>query len=104
MKIAKFDYSGNSHWGFIEGEELYALDGDLYGVNSMGDRICSLGEASLVAPISATNKVPAIAANYGEKDDRDGPGIFMKQPGTFRTFNIRAKFCCQGRTKTRHLG
>lgn len=84
MKIAKFDYSGNSHWGFIEGEELYALDGDLYGVNGMGDRICSLGEASLLAPISATNKVPAIAANYGEKDDRDGPGIFMKQPGTYQ--------------------
>ena len=36
-----------------------------------------------MAPISpAGNKVVAMAANYGERDDRDGPGIFMKQPGT----------------------
>ena len=27
--------------------------------------------------------MPAIAANYGEKDERDGPGIFLKQPGTY---------------------
>ena len=37
----------------------------------------------LLAPIDPrANKVPAIAANYGERDERDGPGIFMKQPGT----------------------
>ena len=43
----------------------------------------SWGTLDHPAPIDVqTNKVPAIAANYGKKDERDGPGIFMKQPGT----------------------
>ena len=50
---------------------------------SRADRLCALSEVRLLAPIDPrANKVPAIAANYGERDERDGPGIFMKQPGT----------------------
>ena len=47
------------------------------------ESIGHISEIRLLAPIDPRyNKVVAIAANYGERDERDGPGIFMKQRGT----------------------
>ena len=83
MHIARFSLNDRIQWGIVEGDEIRALDGDLYDSPRAGGRICSLSEARLLAPIDAhANKVVAIAANYGDKAGRDGPGIFMKQPGT----------------------
>ena len=83
MRIARFSWNDRIHWGIVEGDELRALDGDLYDSPRAGRRLCALSDARLLAPIDAhANKVVAIAANYGDKAGRDGPGIFMKQPGT----------------------
>lgn len=83
MRIARFSWNDRVMWGIVEGDDVYALDGGLYDNPSAGERICALSDARLLAPIDAhTNKVVAIAANYGDKAGRDGPGIFMKQPGT----------------------
>ena len=62
---------------------MRAVRGDLYKAAHPGRSICSLSEVRLLAPLEKTNKVVGIAANYGEKDERDGPGIFLKQPGTY---------------------
>lgn len=83
MHIARFSWNNATHWGIIDGGDLRAIDGDLYDNPSAGARICALADARLLAPIDRhANKVVAIAANYGDKAGRDGPGIFMKQPGT----------------------
>ena len=83
MHIARFSLNEQIQWGIVEGDEIRALDGDLYDNPGAGQRICALSDAKLLAPIDAhANKVVAIAANYGDKVGRDGPGIFMKQPGT----------------------
>ena len=82
MKIARFLWRGQVHWGILDGEEMRAVHGDLYGSPTPGPTICPLAEARLLAPLEPTNKVIGIAVNYGEKDARDGPGLFMKQPGT----------------------
>ena len=83
MHIARFSLNEQIQWGIVEGDEIRALDGDLYDNPGAGQRICALSDARLLAPIDAhANKVVAIAANYGDKAGRDGPGIFMKQPGT----------------------
>ncbi|MYE54933.1 MAG: DUF2437 domain-containing protein [Chloroflexi bacterium] len=83
MHIARFSLNDRIQWGIVEGDEIRALDGDLYDNPRAGGRLCSLSDARLLAPIDAhANKVVAIAANYGDKAGRDGPGIFMKQPGT----------------------
>ena len=83
MHIARFSWNDRIQWGIVEGDDVYALDGGLYDAPSAGERICALSDARLLAPIDAhANKVVAIAANYGDKAGRDGPGIFMKQPGT----------------------
>ena len=83
MHIARFSWNDRIQWGIVDGDDVYALDGGLYDDPSAGDRLCALSDARLLAPIDAhANKVVAIAANYGDRAGRDGPGIFMKQPGT----------------------
>ena len=83
MKIARFLWSERVQWGIIEGEDVRKVSGSIFSDPQPGDRLCALSEVRLLAPIDVrSNKVPAIAANYGERDQRDGPGIFMKQPGT----------------------
>jgi 2-keto-4-pentenoate hydratase/2-oxohepta-3-ene-1,7-dioic acid hydratase in catechol pathway len=82
MRIARFLLGDRVHWGVLEGEDLRSLRGDVFRDPRPGRALCSLAEARLLAPIGATNKVVAIAVNYGERDERDGPGIFLKQPGT----------------------
>ena len=84
MKIAKFVYEGNIRWGVLSGNNVHQIKGTLYNMTGVGSRICSASNIEYLAPVLATSKVPAIAANYGDKDDRDGPGIFMKQPGTYQ--------------------
>jgi 2-keto-4-pentenoate hydratase/2-oxohepta-3-ene-1,7-dioic acid hydratase in catechol pathway len=83
MHIARFSLNDRIHWGIVEGDEVRDIEGDLYGSPHPGQRLCALSDARLLAPIDAhANKVVAIAANYGDRAGRDGPGIFMKQPGT----------------------
>ena len=73
MKIARFMLGLEETWGVILGDSIHAIHGSPYDIKNVGDRICSLSDITLLAPLTLTNKVPAIAANYGEKDDRDGP-------------------------------
>ena len=84
MKIVKFRTSTSDQWGVLEKETIRSIEGSPFDDINLGGEIYSLNEVTLLAPISPLNKVPAIAANYGERDDRDGPGIFMKQPGTYQ--------------------
>ena len=88
MNIARFLWNDRVQWGIIEGEEVFAIRGSLFGSLRPGDPLCPLSEARLLAPIDTrVNKVVAAAANYGELDARDGPGIFLKQPGTVVAHN-----------------
>ena len=88
MNIARFLSNDRVQWGIIEGDEVCALHGSVFSSPRPGRVLCSLSEVRLLAPIDTrVNKVVAAAANYGEPDDRDGPGIFLKQPGTVVAHN-----------------
>ena len=82
MQIARYLWRDRVRWGIVDGDVVRALRGGLYEGARHGPVRCSLQQARLLAPLEQANKVVGIAANYGERDDRDGPGIFMKQPGT----------------------
>ena len=83
MYITRYLWGDRIRWGIVDGEDVRAIRGSLYGTPRPGKTLCSLSEVRLLSPIDPKeSKVPAIAANYGEKDSREGPGIFMKQPGT----------------------
>ena len=82
MKFARFLFRDRVQWGVLDGDDLQKLRGDRFANARAGARICSRQEARLLAPLEPTSKVIGIAANYGERDERDGPGLFMKPPGT----------------------
>ena len=83
MRIARFLYQTKPQWGVIDGEDFRSLPGGPYTNPQPGRAMCKLSQAKLLAPMDPyRNKIPAMAANYGEKAGRDGPGIFMKQAGT----------------------
>ena len=82
MRIARYLWNDRVLWGIVDGDVMRTVRGDLYRAARPGRTACSLSEVRLLAPLERTNKVVGIAANYGETDERDGPGIFLKQPGT----------------------
>ena len=54
MKLARIQYQGAPKWGIIEGDDIYALEGDLYGDFSKGAKLCAVAEAKLLAPAEPT--------------------------------------------------
>ncbi|HEY50746.1 MAG TPA: DUF2437 domain-containing protein, partial [Dehalococcoidia bacterium] len=63
MKIARFEWRSGVQWGIVEGETIYALDGDLYGKFSQGKKLCQLPDVRLLAPCEPRNGV-ACGRNY----------------------------------------
>lgn len=82
LHIARFRWKEKVRWGVVEGKQVYALSGDLYASPKRGRALCVLPDVRLLAPLEPTNKVVGIAVNYGDRAGRDGPGLFMKPPGT----------------------
>jgi len=70
-------------WVVSDGKETYKIEGEPYPEHIRGTKVSSDNFYNYMPPLSKTNKVIGIAANYGPKDERDGPGIFLKQPGTY---------------------
>jgi 2-keto-4-pentenoate hydratase/2-oxohepta-3-ene-1,7-dioic acid hydratase in catechol pathway len=60
MKIARFHWQGKVSWGIVEGDTIFALDGDLYGDFKKGKKVCQLPGVRLLAPV-----VPSIMVACG---------------------------------------
>ena len=50
MILAKIDQGGKEQWTIVEEDQLYALEGDLYGSFSRGAEVGCLSDARLLAP------------------------------------------------------
>ncbi len=87
MKLARIQYQGTPKWGIIEGDDIYALEGDLYGDFSKGAKLCAVAEAKLLAPAEPTIIV-ACGLNYMGEIKHHGaavppePSLFFKPPTT----------------------
>ncbi|HIA15518.1 MAG TPA: DUF2437 domain-containing protein, partial [Dehalococcoidia bacterium] len=62
MNIARFLWNNRIQWGIVEGDEVRAIQDNLYEGAQAGTRLCALSDVRLLAPIDVqTNKVSAIA-------------------------------------------
>jgi len=76
-----------TRWGILEGEEeIFTLEGDLYGDFGKGEEVCRLADVKLLAPAEPTIMV-ACGMNYrarfqesGLKDEPQEPILFFKPP------------------------
>ena len=87
MKLARIMFRGSPHWGVIEGDDVFAVKGDVYGEFVKGSRMCSLANAKLLAPAEPTIIV-ACGLNYMGEIKHLGaaipkePSLFFKPPTT----------------------
>lgn len=63
MKIARFQWQGKVAWGIVKGEDIYALEGDLYREFRKGAKLCQLGDIKLLAPVEPSITI-ACGMNY----------------------------------------
>lgn len=87
MKIVRFRWQGGVYWGILEGESIFALEGDIYGKFDRGKEMCQLREVKLLAPAEPKNGV-ACGRNYLDHIREMGwpvpeePNLFFKPVNT----------------------
>jgi len=87
MKLARIQYRNNPRWGIIEGNDIYAVKGDVYGDFMQGNRLCSVARARLLAP-AEPSIIVACGLNYMGEIKHLGapipaePSLFFKPPTT----------------------
>ena len=63
MKIVRYLYQGRTAYGLLEGDTVFAMEGDLYGDKHRGLAVGAVAEVRLLAPI-APSKITGIGLNY----------------------------------------
>ena len=85
MKIARFFWEGETRYGLIAGDSVYAIEGDVFAVFERGERVGTLDEVQLLAPCTPT-KVVAVGLNYADHAAETKheipaePLLFLKPP------------------------
>lgn len=85
MKIVR--YGAEPHYGILEDETIYAASGDLFDGLTKGNKVGTIGDVQLLAPIDP-GKVIAIGLNYVDhvteldksRELPTTPVMFMKPP------------------------
>ena len=78
---------GEPHYGWLEGEEIAALEGSPYGEFRRGLTVASLSEVTLLPPCEPS-KIVCVGRNYAEHAREHGaevpalPLIFLKPPSS----------------------
>jgi len=86
MRIVRFvEKGGEGRYGVIEGDDVYAVEGEVFGDLNRGERVGALSELRLLAPCQPT-KVVAVGLNYAahaaesQKEVPAEPILFLKPP------------------------
>ena len=85
MRIVRFVEGGEGRYGLVEGDDVYAVEGEVFGDLKRGKRVGSLSELRLLAPCQPT-KVAAVGLNYAahaaesQKEVPAEPILFLKPP------------------------
>lgn len=81
MIIARVEQDGRPVWAAVSGDTVHELDGDVYSDPRSGRVLGSLASVQLRAPFEPlANKMVCLLSNWRGRDDRDGPGFFIKPP------------------------
>jgi 2-keto-4-pentenoate hydratase/2-oxohepta-3-ene-1,7-dioic acid hydratase in catechol pathway len=85
MKLVKINWQGSPTWGEVSRDSVYALSGDVYGDFTRGERLCSLAEATLLAPADP-GTIICCGLNYMDTVEQlkvevpKEPALFFKPP------------------------
>jgi len=85
MQLVRFQSGDAIRYGILESGAVYALEGDLFGEFRRGERLASLEEVRLLAPVKPS-KILALGKNYAahaaemKSDVPETPLTFLKPP------------------------
>jgi 2-keto-4-pentenoate hydratase/2-oxohepta-3-ene-1,7-dioic acid hydratase in catechol pathway len=121
MRLARIRNGATVCWSIIEGDDLYALEGNVYGEFSKGARIGALQQAQLLAP-AEPSIIVACGLNYEGEIKHLGatvpkePSLFFKPPTTVLDPGVtipyprlsdnlghEAELCCVMKKTTRYV-
>lgn len=87
MLITRFSYQDLTAYGVLEEEQVFLLDGDLFGDFRVGPKIAAVKDVKILCPVEPS-KLVAVGRNYAahaaELDNQvpEEPLIFLKAPTT----------------------
>ena len=87
MKIAKFEWQGSVHWGIVEDDRIFAVNGHIYGDLQKREALCSLNDVRLLAPAEPSIMVGCVLT-YRDRIKQVGRiafqelSLFYKLPGS----------------------
>ena len=87
MLVVRYAYDGFEGYGAIEGDEVHAIVGDIFGPHKVGDVVAPLSEVRLLAPVRPS-KIVCIGRNYRahaaemKADVPTQPLLFLKPPSS----------------------
>jgi len=85
MKFIQYSVNGVSSYGVMEGEEIVAIKGSIFGAYELTNQRIPLGEAKLLSPVTP-GKIVAIGLNYKKHAEEVGkalpaePMMFLVSP------------------------
>ncbi|MDP6559080.1 MAG: fumarylacetoacetate hydrolase family protein [Candidatus Binatia bacterium] len=74
MKLVRFFWRQEIHWGVLEDNQIYAISGSVYGEYQKEDALCRLGDVKLLAPAEPSIMV-CIGVNYRKATDASGDTV-----------------------------
>ncbi len=83
MKIIRFMYDGAPSYGFLNGETIRKIDGDIFKYCYQTDRTVNINDVKILPPCEPT-KIVAVGLNYALHADEMGdkipdyPALFLK--------------------------
>ncbi|NIO04706.1 MAG: DUF2437 domain-containing protein [Proteobacteria bacterium] len=83
MRVVRYRYKDRGGYGLLDGQDVRSLKGDLFGEFREGQRVASLDDVVLLAPVSP-KKIVAVGLNYRDHAEEVGaeipeePLIFLK--------------------------
>jgi len=86
VRYARFEADGRTSYGIVEGDNIRALDGDLFGEHSPSDRTYALDAVKILTPVERPSKVLALAGNY--KSHLGGENVVTTVVTTTKTTTI----------------
>lgn len=85
MHIVRYLWRGSESYGLVEGQDIFTLEGDVFGQFSRGGRVVGLDEVKIL-PSCQPSKIVAVGLNYRAHAAETGatvpdePLLFFKPP------------------------
>jgi 2-keto-4-pentenoate hydratase/2-oxohepta-3-ene-1,7-dioic acid hydratase in catechol pathway len=83
MKIVRFEWGQGVRYGVLEGDDVSVIEGDILGRFTAGEKLCTVGDVRLLAPVQPKT-VACVAANYHglmkyvDREIPKEPEVFLK--------------------------